>query len=56
MKAEPGFGEGPVSIRGTWGDAEHVGRLIAGQARKVAQLDEFGLDRIMLDESVQGLI
>jgi hypothetical protein len=45
-----------VAVGRARGDAQHVGGLLAGQAGKVAQLDQPGLDRVQGRQLVQGLV
>src|SRR5262249_32192069 len=53
---EPGAGVGPVALGGGGGNAQSRGGLLDGQARKVAQLDQFSLDRVLARQLLQGFI
>src|SRR5690242_4536890 len=53
---QPSSGIGPVPIGGGWRDAQHFGRLIAGQSGKVTQLDELGLERIGRSQLLKRLV
>src|SRR5262249_61305168 len=53
---EPGPGIGPVAVGGGRGDAQHLGGLLAGQAGKVAQLDELRLLGIDRGQLLEGLV
>ena len=54
LAAYPGPRINPISVCGSRRDAEEFGRLIAGQAREVTQLDQPGLDRITFGEPGQS--
>ena len=51
---QPGPGEYPVPVGAARGDAEDSGRLVRGQAGKIAQLNQPGLERLGLGQSGQG--
>src|SRR4051812_30138930 len=53
---QPGPGVSPVAVRRGHGDAERPRRLLDRQPGEVAQLDELGLDRILLLEPAQRLV
>jgi hypothetical protein len=53
---QPGAGEDPVTIRGAGRDAKDFGRLLAGQAGEIAQLDESGLFGMPLREFLQSCV
>ena len=50
LATQPGPRVNPVAVGCSGGDSEDLGRLFAGQAREVTQLDQPGLDRITLGE------
>jgi hypothetical protein len=54
--AQPGPGENPVAVGRTRGNAQDFGRLIAGQPREKAQLDQPGLEWVALGEFGQGRV
>src|SRR5438128_718287 len=53
---EPGAGVGPVALGGRRGDAEEPGRLGAGEAAEIAQLDQLRLDRVLSGQLAQRLV
>src|SRR5712692_1606872 len=53
---QPGAGHGPVALGRGRRDAEDSGGLLQRQTRKVAQLDDLGLDRLLGGQSAEGLI
>ena len=50
LATKPGPRVNPIAVGGSGGDPEDLGRLVAGQAREVTQLDQAGLDRITFAE------
>jgi hypothetical protein len=53
---QPGAGVGPVALRGAQRDTQCGGRLAAGHAGEVAQVDDLGGQRVGLLEPVECLV
>src|SRR5262249_29737750 len=53
---EPAAGVGPVLLGGGGGDAEGGGGLLGGEAGEEAELDQFGLARVLPLELAEGLV
>src|SRR5258708_32263323 len=53
---KPGSGKGPILFDRGNGDVEDFGRFLIGPASKITQFNNFGLDRMVSGELVQGLV
>src|SRR4051794_36255940 len=53
---EPDLGVTPMALDGCTGDTEYIRRLFLGEAGKVAELHELGLDRVLALGLRRGLV
>ena len=53
---EPHPGVGPMTADGFLGDLQDLGRFGVGQANEIVQLDDFGANRILQGQLLQGFI